>query len=89
MKTTLSLLAVLLACAGCGNMPVDLSGYKVKGIDLGQAVSTANKVGKAVEGQRDLTEPEEIALGEGVAICWARRRCCRTAACNVMCSRWA
>jgi predicted Zn-dependent protease len=67
MKIQLSLLAVLLACAGCANMPVDLSGYKVKGVDLGQAVSTANKVGKAVEGQRDLTEAEEIALGEGVA----------------------
>ena len=69
MKTSLSLLALTLAVAGCGNVPLpaEISNMNVKGFNVGTAVTNANKVGKAVEGQRDLTEPEEIALGEGVA----------------------
>ncbi len=69
MKTSLSMLAVVLGCAGCagGLPPLDLSGTNIKGFDVGAAYKTATQVNKAVEGQRDLTEAEEIALGQGVA----------------------
>ena len=69
MKTSLSLLAVLLACAGCAGvqLPPELAGTNIKGFNVGTAYNNAAKVTKAVEGQRDLTQAEEIALGEGVA----------------------
>ena len=69
MKTSLSLLAVVLGCAGCAGvqLPADLAGTNIKGFNVGTAYNNAAKVTKAVESQRDLTEAEEIALGETVA----------------------
>jgi predicted Zn-dependent protease len=69
MKTSLSMLTVLLACAGCAGvqLPADLAGTNIKGFNVGTAYNNAAKVTKAVEAQRDLSEAEEIALGESVA----------------------
>jgi predicted Zn-dependent protease len=69
MKNALSLMVVLLACAGCANMPLppELMNQNIAGFNVGKAYDTASKVHKAVEGQRDLSEAEEVALGEGVA----------------------
>jgi beta-barrel assembly-enhancing protease len=69
MKTSLSLLAVIFGCAGCAGvqLPADLAGTNIKGFNVGTAYNNAAKVTKVVESQRDLTEAEEIAIGESVA----------------------
>ncbi|MES2150442.1 MAG: M48 family metalloprotease [Pseudomonadota bacterium] len=66
MKTTLTLLALMLGCSGCAVAPMVLSGAASK-MDWNDVQNVVTKVQKAADGQRDLTEPEEIAIGAGIA----------------------
>lgn len=63
MNKSLIVVLISIACASCANMPaVNIGSLNLA--DVGRAVTTVNK---AVEGQRDLNQEEEIALGSGVA----------------------
>ncbi|MES2017216.1 MAG: M48 family metalloprotease [Pseudomonadota bacterium] len=61
MKTVLTALALALACAGCKDMPA------LNNLNINDMVNTVSKGQQLVEGQKEMTEAEEITLGTGIA----------------------
>jgi predicted Zn-dependent protease len=66
MKNLLTLTVLALACSACAVAPMMISSAVGK-MDMNDVQNLVTRAQKVSEGQRDLTEPEEIALGEGVA----------------------
>lgn len=66
MKTVLTTLAMALACAGCGSSSPTLNNL-MSNININEVVNAAGKGQQLIEGQRDITQAEEIALGAGIA----------------------
>lgn len=66
MKTVLSVLAVALACAGCGSSSPALNNLMAN-MSINDMVSAAGKGQQLIEGQRDMSQAEEITLGSGIA----------------------
>lgn len=66
MKTILTTLAIALACAGCGSSSPALNNMMAN-MNINDMVSAAGKGQQLIEGQRDLSQAEEITLGTGIA----------------------
>ena len=66
MRTLIAMLLFAAACSGCAVAPMVASGALSK-MDWNDVQNIATKVTKAADTQRDLTEPEEIVLGGGIA----------------------
>jgi predicted Zn-dependent protease len=68
MKTALTLttLALALACSGCKTVSPLLT-QSLQNMNLQDVQNVMAKGQQLVQGQRDLSEPEEIALGAGIA----------------------
>ena len=66
MKTVLTTLAMALACAGCGSSSPTLNNL-MSNININEVVNAAGKGQQLMEGQRDITQAEEITLGSGIA----------------------
>lgn len=66
MKTTLTVLALSLACSSCAVAPMMISGAVSK-MDFNDVQNMVSKVSKVADGQRDLSMAEEVALGGGMA----------------------
>jgi predicted Zn-dependent protease len=66
MKSLISLTVLALGCSACAVAPMMISSAVGK-MDMNDVQNLVSRVQKVSDGQRDLTEPEEIALGEGVA----------------------
>lgn len=66
MKNLLQLTVLALSCSACTVAPTMISSAVGK-MDMNDVQNLVTKVQKASEGQRDLTEAEEVALGEGIA----------------------
>lgn len=66
MKTALTILALALACSGCKTVSPLLT-QTIGNMSLQDMHSAVGKGQQLIQGQRDLSEPEEIALGAGVA----------------------
>jgi predicted Zn-dependent protease len=62
MKTVLTALLFALACGGCREVAPIL-----KNMSVSDMVGVANKGQQLAEGQRDLSQAEEITLGSGIA----------------------
>lgn len=66
MKTVLTTVVLALACAGCGSSSPALNNLMAN-MNINDMVSVAGKGQQLIEGQRDLSQAEEIALGSGIA----------------------
>lgn len=68
MKTVLTLgaLTLALACAGCKTVSPLLT-QSLQNMNLQDMQNVMSKGQQLIEGQRDLSQPEEIALGAGIA----------------------
>ncbi len=66
MKTALTILALALACSGCKTVSPLLT-QTIGNMSLQDMHSAVGKGQQLIQGQRDLSEPEEIALGAGIA----------------------
>lgn len=66
MKTTLTLIALALACSGCKTV-APLLNDAVRNMSVSDMQNAAAKAQKISEGQRDFTQAEEVALGSGIA----------------------
>ncbi|PWF55619.1 M48 family metalloprotease [Massilia glaciei] len=65
MRTKLAALLGAVACAACTSTGMPITNLRdLQSIDLG---STAKQFSKVNEATRDFTQPEEIALGQGIA----------------------
>ena len=62
MKTTLTVMVLALACVSCKEVAPLLSN-----MNINDMVSAAGKGQQLIEGQRDMSEAEEITLGSGIA----------------------
>ena len=66
MNTYLKVMVLALACAGC-NSSSPLLNNMMSNMSINDMVSAAGKGQQLIEGQRDITQAEEIALGAGIA----------------------
>lgn len=66
MKNLVCMTVIAVACSACAVAPAMISSAVSK-MDMNDVQNLVGKVQKASEGQRDLTQDEEIALGESVA----------------------
>ena len=62
MKTALTVMVLALACVSCKEVAPLLSN-----MNINDMVSAAGKGQQLIEGQRDMSEAEEITLGSGIA----------------------
>lgn len=66
MKTALTILALALACSGCKTVSPLLT-QTIGNMSLQDMQNAVGKGQQLIQGQRDLSEAEEIALGAGIA----------------------
>jgi predicted Zn-dependent protease len=66
MRNLLSLTVLAFGCSACAVAPMMISSAVSK-MDMNDVQNLVTKVQKVSDGQRDLTQAEEISLGEGVA----------------------
>ncbi|MES2315986.1 MAG: M48 family metalloprotease [Pseudomonadota bacterium] len=66
MKTVLTVMAFALACAGCKEVS-PLLNNAMSNMSLNDMASAVGKGQQLIEGQRDMTVAEEVALGSGIA----------------------
>jgi predicted Zn-dependent protease len=66
MKTVLAIMACALACAGCKDVS-PLLNNAMSNMNINDMASAVGKGQQLIEGQRDMTQAEEITLGGGIA----------------------
>lgn len=66
MKTLLTVMAMALACAGCKEVS-PLLNNAMSNMSINDMASAVGKGQQLIEGQRDMSQAEEVTLGAGIA----------------------